>query len=69
MLLFNQEPLCPNADGPCPQLFFDQSIKMPEANGWAKAVAGAGGGALKFSGARVQKKGQERGIVIFQREI
>ena len=42
---------------------------MTEANGWAKAVAGAGGGALKFSGARVQKKGQERGIVIFQREI
>jgi hypothetical protein len=22
--------------GPCPQLVFDQSIKMPVANGWAK---------------------------------
>lgn len=25
-----------NAEGPCPQLVFDLSIKMPVANGWEK---------------------------------
>ena len=27
------------AEGPCPQLVFDQPIKMPVANGWAKEDA------------------------------
>lgn len=35
LLGFNREPACPNAKGPCPQLVYDQSIKMPEVNGWA----------------------------------
>jgi hypothetical protein len=37
----------PNIEGPCPQLVFDQSIKMPAANGWAK---GDGVGLLDLLG-------------------
>ena len=36
MFGFNQKPVCPNIEDPCPQLVFGQSIKMPVANGWAK---------------------------------
>ena len=39
--------MCPNSEGPCPQLVFDQSIKMPVANGWAK---GDRAGLLDFHG-------------------
>lgn len=33
---FNRESACPDAEGHCPQLGFDRSIKMPMANGRAR---------------------------------
>jgi hypothetical protein len=33
---FNRESAWPNTKGPCLQLVFDQPIKMPVANNWAK---------------------------------
>lgn len=42
-LWFNSESACPKAERPGPQLVFDPSIRMPEANAWAK---GDGAGSL-----------------------
>lgn len=36
MLWFNQESEWPDPKGSCPQLIFDQSVKIPGTNGWAK---------------------------------
>jgi hypothetical protein len=52
MLWFNQESVCPNAEGPCPQLVFDWSIKMLAVNGWAK---GDGPGHLDLRGLGIEK--------------
>lgn len=34
MLLFNLKSVYPNTESPCPQLVFDQQIKMPMVKGW-----------------------------------
>lgn len=46
---------CPSAKGPCSQLVFVQSIKMPTANGWE------GAGPLELRRARAQKGTGENG--------
>lgn len=35
MLWFNWKSVFTDAEDPCPQLVFDQSVKMPTARGWA----------------------------------
>jgi hypothetical protein len=36
MILFNRESVFTDAKGPCSHLFFDLSISIPVANGWAE---------------------------------
>lgn len=57
ILWFNREFACSNAEGPCPQLVFDEAIKMPAAYGWAK---GEGQGPLNLFG--IGCRGEEREI-------
>jgi hypothetical protein len=53
MLWFNRESACPNAESPCPQLVFHQSINMPAANGYGK---GDGVGPLDLGRLRHRRK-------------
>ena len=65
MFCFNWESVCHNAEDLCPQLAFDQSIKMPAANNWAK---GDGVVPLDLCGLGHRRE-EERRIIIHRRQI